>query len=214
MGEGAAMRRLIGIVALAVGVSACSSEQVVKTGADMRAVALGLPTRSERDLQADALASVNRFSETLTISSGTQAGTAQFQATGFRDGRMEFISQNRQSVVMNGPILVATKGFSGDVSGVERPPLQFDADIRFQRKSRLSNGLGQRRLVIHDCETRLGLLTTQQIAGRQQQVLPGFVQCNRPNERFTNIYYMDPTSRVVLRSRQYVSASTGYVFIE
>jgi hypothetical protein len=124
-----------------------------------------------------------------------------------------WISQDNATVTLAQGMLVATRGFGGDMMGSDvSMSAAFVLDIRVGQATRFHSFLGGNDQV----ETRAYICAISSRGPRRLRIGNTVFDtrlmqedCSNPDQRFTNLYWVDPGSGGIVQSRQWAGAFIG-----
>lgn len=130
-----------------------------------------------------------------------------------RDGFETWISQDSATVTLAQGMLVATRGFGGDLMGSDvSMSAALVKDVRAGQATRFHSFLGGNDQV----ETRSYICTVSSRGPRSLRIGDAAFDtrlmqedCGNPDQNFTNLYWVDPASGDIVQSRQWAGSFIG-----
>ncbi|MEM1385208.1 MAG: YjbF family lipoprotein [Pseudomonadota bacterium] len=159
---------------------------------------------------------------TIAVSFQAESGRAFVVPLADNDGYLTYQDQNRRGLVLLGGAVAGTDGLSQDLLGVRHAsgdpiayptrladwPGQIDREYQYKIRDL------QRFSITVTCVYARDVREEIEIVERRYQVVRMLETCTSPRRQFTNLYWVEPDSGFVWRSRQWLGPQLNPALIE
>ena len=219
------MRILISLIMLFM-FAACTNDEIIRTNkAGFTDIYKNILLRSF-DIPGETISPsktvyskkwLSKFNQPIIgLSSPNQTEKATLVALGNQNDTLTWVSADGISVSFKNGILIATRGYSQDLIESQHYKLDtlFTQNIKnFSKTFRYLNGQNRYREFNFSCSFSAKVTTTSFLSDLKLKTTQFTEACKSGNMRHTNKYYLLPNTDIVLKSKQWISETNGYITI-
>ena len=150
----------------------------------------------------------------ILLTSSDSKSQATLVALGNNKNKLTWVSSDGISVSFKDGILIATRGYSQDLMESEHGDLKnfFNLSSKNREKTyRYLNGQNEYEELKFSCSISAKKNTTSKILDLNLKTTELTEICESENSSHTNLYYLLPNTKIVLKSKQWISESNGYI---
>ena len=150
----------------------------------------------------------------ILLSSLDRRSQATLVALGNYKNKLTWVSSDGISVSFEDGILIATRGYSQDLMESKHGDLENFLNLSLKSRKKIYrylNGENEYEELKFSCSISIKKNTTSQILDLRLKTTELTEVCKSKNDNHTNLYYLLPGTKIVLKSKQWISKSNGYI---
>ena len=151
----------------------------------------------------------------VLLSSSDGKRQATLVALGNYKNKLTWVSRDGISVSFEDGVLIATRGYSQDLMESNHENLNNLLNLTSKTRNktyRYLNGQNEYEDIKFSCSISVKKNTTSQILDLRLKTTELTEVCKSKKNSHTNLYYLLPGTKIVLKSKQWISQNNGYIF--
>ena len=152
----------------------------------------------------------------IALSSPDHTDRATLVALGNQNDKLTWVSADGLSVSFDNGILIATRGYSQDLIESYRDGIgsHFNKVTKTHRKTyRYLDGQNEYREITFSCSMAFKEDTAFSLLDLTLNTTKFIESCKSGASKHKNVYYVLPSTNIVLKSQQWISETNGYIEI-